>query len=124
METDKYFRYSEAAEYLGITLEAVRQAVNKGRLTVTIDHGVRWLSKDEVMAYRERTDRKGNRGKGRPPGSKDKKPRRARGDREVKPDEERLLNVIPIGGDDDRGRAQGVRSIYGKAAGSFRPVPA
>jgi excisionase family DNA binding protein len=76
METDLYFRYSEAAAYLGVTVEAVRQAVNKKRLTVTIDHGVKWLSKEEVYAYRERTDRKGNRGKGRPPGSKDLKPRK------------------------------------------------
>jgi excisionase family DNA binding protein len=78
VETDDHFRIKEAAEYLGVTQAAIRVAIHEKRLPLVEDRGVKWIPKQAVYEYRERTNPAGNRGKGRPKGARDLKRRKVR----------------------------------------------
>jgi hypothetical protein len=78
VETDDFVRISEAATSLGVSQAAIRVAIAENRLTVTMDHGIRWISKVDLEAYRARTQSADGKPKGRPKGAKDLKKRKTK----------------------------------------------
>jgi len=76
VETNNYLRIGEVAILLGVSPGAVRIAIHDGRLPSVVDHDVRWVLKEDAVAYKERTQPGGVPLRNRPKGAKDRAPRK------------------------------------------------
>jgi len=67
METETLLTVKEAAEHLGVSESAVRNATLEGRLPFVRLYGRKLIDRQELEAYRERTQPSGVPVRGRPP---------------------------------------------------------
>ena len=67
---DEYLTVQEAAEYLNVTETAVRGAILDDRLPSTVKYGRKVISRNDLAAYKARTQPDGTAKAGRPVGSK------------------------------------------------------
>jgi excisionase family DNA binding protein len=66
MEEEKLITVPEAAERLGVTQAAVRNAIHDGRIVSTSLYGKRLIAPSDLEAYRLRSQPEGEKRVGRP----------------------------------------------------------
>jgi len=71
MDTEHLLTVKEAAERIGVSESAVRNATLEGRLPFVVKFGRKLIEQDALAAYQARTQRDGIKPRGRPskPGS-------------------------------------------------------
>lgn len=72
---NSHITVADAAELLGVSQAAVRQAIYDKRLVAGERFGVTILKRSDILDYKSKTQPTGEKPRGRPPGSKDRKPR-------------------------------------------------
>ncbi len=66
MDIEQLVTIKEASQELGVTITAIHNALNEGRLPFTVVFGRRVIHRDDLEAYRARTQPDGIKPKGRP----------------------------------------------------------
>lgn len=66
MNTETLFTVREAAERIGVTQSAIRNATLQGRLPFLVKFGRKLIERDALAAYQARTQPGGVKSRGRP----------------------------------------------------------
>ncbi len=66
MDTNPLLTIREAAEKIGVSQSAIRNATLQGRLSFVVKFGRKLIEQDALTAYQERTQPKGVKLRGRP----------------------------------------------------------